>query len=68
MIESIGRSLTQTQTQTHRIEQGYTWIAESFQMAPCLDSPVDSLADAIHDEMHRDLQTLVNLWVRWLCH
>ena len=37
-------------------------------MAPCLDSPVDALVDAIQDKMHGDLETLVNLWVRWLCH
>ena len=37
-------------------------------MASRLDSPVDALVDAIQDKMHRDLETLVNLWARWLCH
>ena len=37
-------------------------------MAPCLDSPVDALVDAIQDKMHGDLETLVNLWVRLLYH
>ena len=37
-------------------------------MASRLDSPVDALVDAIQDKMHGDLETLVNLWVRWLYH
>ena len=37
-------------------------------MAPCLDSPVDALVDAIQDKMHGDLEKLVNLWVRLLNH
>ena len=43
-------------------------LSNPFQMALCLDSPVEVLVDAIKDKLHGDLETLVNLWVRWLYH
>ena len=43
-------------------------LLNPFQMALCLDSPVEVLVDAIKDKLHGDLETLVNLWVKWLYH